>query len=74
MTEALILLILGILGCALGWFLDARGWNGGICAKTGESWKHFDNDSQGGRGYKSGPYTLWVSWPVDRNATARPGR
>ena len=38
-------------------------WNNGICRKTNKPWVHFDNDSQGGRGYKSGDHTCWISYP-----------
>jgi len=47
-------------------------WNNGICVETGEPWKHFDTDSQGGRGYTSidgnsgkDVYT-WISYNVDK--------
>ena len=46
------------------WF-DARAWNKGICASTGEPWKLSTYDSQGGRRYASGLHSIWISWPVD---------
>lgn len=45
---------------------EYRDWNKGICKQTGEPWELFDRSSQGCRGYKSGEYRIWVSWPVDR--------
>lgn len=51
----------------IGYFLERRAWNGGTCALNGLPWIHFDNDSQGGRGYKAGEVRIWISWPVDRS-------
>jgi hypothetical protein len=46
---------------------EVKLWNGGVCHRTGERWRHFDMDSQGGRGYKSGDQRIWISWPgVDK--------
>jgi len=45
---------------------EKKMWNNGICKETGLPWKHFDNDSQGGRGYESGGHYFWVSWKVDK--------
>ena len=42
---------------------EAAVWNGGVCKETGEPWRLFDRDSQGGRGYRSGPRTMWISYP-----------
>jgi hypothetical protein len=64
-------LILSMMGLVLlgvfGYFSEKKTWNGGISPHDGSVWEHFDNDSQGGRGYKdaSGNY-IWISWPVDR--------
>lgn len=46
-------------------YAEKRQWNGGVCRETGGEWQHFDTDSQGGRGYKSGDRTIWISYPVD---------
>lgn len=46
-----------------GWLSERKRWNEGVCPETGEGWEYFDTDSQGGRGYKSGDYTVWISWP-----------
>jgi hypothetical protein len=45
-------------------------WNNGICALYNEPWEHFDNDSQGGRGYKCRDQYIWISWPVDKVRSA----
>ena len=52
--------VVGMIGAFL---LERREWNGGFCRENGKRWVRFDNDSQGGRGYKSGAYTLWISYP-----------
>ena len=76
----------GIFTCiilvALGLFLgigilrtiinEKRGFNNGICPICGEKLKHFDTDSQGGRGYcclsKKHLYFTWVSYRfIDKN-------
>lgn len=46
-----------------GYRSERRVWHGGICKETGRPWEYFDTDSQGGRGYKSGDYCCWISWP-----------
>ena len=43
-------------------------WNNGICKETGEPWIMFDIDSQGGRGYRSGDYTMWASYSIDNES------
>lgn len=52
-------LVLGLIGSRL----ERREWNNGICKQTGQPWRYFDTDSQGGRGYNSGQYYIWISWP-----------
>ena len=42
---------------------EKKAWNNGTCQETGQKWKYFDTDSQGGRGYKSGECVIWVSYP-----------
>lgn len=39
-------------------------FNNGICKVCGQRLKHFDTDSQGGRGYTcpSMHYTVWISY------------
>ena len=59
-------LALGVIGALTGGLLDRWSWNGGICPYTDEPWVHVDTDSQGGRLYRSGVHTVWISWPVDR--------
>lgn len=54
---------------------EIRKWNNGISAKTGRPWIHFDNDSQGGRGYhdRGKIYSgkdeevnyIWISYNID---------
>jgi hypothetical protein len=65
---------LGVLSFFLGmgitgWIIENKSWNGGICPECQNLWEHFDNDSQGGRGYvcrKCSKY-IWISWPwIDR--------
>jgi hypothetical protein len=55
-------------GMAIAWAMDIRDWNGGVCRKCANRWAWFDNDSQGGRGYKcKGGHTVWISYPwVDK--------
>ena len=45
---------------------ESKVWNGGVCKKNGRSWILQDKDSQGGRLYRAGEETVWISWPVDR--------
>ncbi|MEM6625018.1 MAG: hypothetical protein AAF674_22605 [Pseudomonadota bacterium] len=61
-----------ILVCLMLWarHCEARAWNGGIDAKTGERWRYFDTDSQGGRGYRSSARTIWISYSVDNQEDA----
>ncbi len=64
------IVLIGILlvGCAVVWRLEYKDWNYGICRTNGLSWKCFDVDSQGGRGYNAGSECIWISYPVDRKA------
>ena len=66
MTELLVSLgMLSSLICVgfIGYSLDKKSWNRGMCRRCKAPWKYFDTDSQGGRGYKcgNGHYT-WISW------------
>lgn len=45
------------------WRHENKLWNNGVCLQTGEYWRYFDTDSQGGRGYRSGEYVAWISSP-----------
>lgn len=64
-------LFVGIgLPCAI--ISEKREFNNGICPICGEKLEHFDNDSQGGRGYccpsKDHSYYTWVSYRfIDKN-------
>jgi len=60
-------IVLGAIAAALH---ERKLWNNGICAEYNEPWVHFDNDSQGGRGYKCRDRSIWISWPVDRKRVA----
>ena len=46
---------------------EKKMWNNGICYKNQTKWRLVDQDSQGGRLYRAGESTFWISWPVDRN-------
>jgi hypothetical protein len=66
-----LMLIIGValtLAVPVAWAMDIRDWNGGVCRKCAGGWLHFDNDSQGGHGYKcKGGHTVWISYPwVDK--------
>ena len=64
----MIVIAIGVLwllvaGGVIATGLERMEWNHGICRETGEPWEYFDTDSQGGRGYKSGDYCVWISSP-----------
>ena len=65
---SLLLFLLGIFLLTIAWaaYRESTWWNNGLCPRCQKRWKHFDTDSQGGRGYKckNGHYT-WISYPVD---------
>lgn len=61
--DILIFILLAFSLAPIGWLLDKYTWNKGICRENGQPWIYFDTDSQGGRGYKSGKYVCWISWP-----------
>ena len=50
-------------GGILAYSYEKKAWNNGTCQETGQKWKSFGTDSQGGRGYKSGENVVWVSYP-----------
>ncbi len=53
---------------------EKAAFNGGDCPDCGTPWRHFDNDSQGGRGYTCDtcPRGVWVSYPGIDGAPKRP--
>lgn len=61
---ALLALLIVLLICPIGMFLERRDFNNGICVNCGSKLIHFDNDSQGGRGYccDNCGYSTWVSY------------
>lgn len=59
---AIILIVLAIHG-------EKKSFNNGYCKVCNQKLRHFDNDSQGGRGYTcpNTHYSVWVSYHcVDR--------
>ena len=58
-----VFLVVFIGGAIWAYRREKREWNNGICADNGLPWERFDTDSQGGRGYKAGEFTIWVSYP-----------
>ena len=62
LLSAIVVVAFLCLGLAMR-TLDALTWNNGICKENGLPWEYFDSDSQGGRGYKAGGHTCWISWP-----------
>ncbi|HND70157.1 MAG TPA: hypothetical protein PL112_25330 [Candidatus Obscuribacter sp.] len=65
MFTLVIAILLLVSGAVFARNAEKKVWNNGICAKYGEPWVHFDNDSQGGRGYKCRDETCWISYKVD---------
>lgn len=59
----IIVFLFALSWMCFGFFTEKRKWNAGVCALTGEPWVLFDRSSQGCRGYRSGEYTIWVSYP-----------
>lgn len=47
--------------------MEKKDWNGGHCP-CGTRWRHYGNDSQGGRGYKCDACGdgIWISYAVDK--------
>ena len=62
-----IILILVVILCIvigfIGITLEKRGYNHGICPHCNKPLRHFDTDSQGGRGYICDECT-WVSYNI----------
>lgn len=46
-------------------YLEYKDYNKGVCPHCGNHLRHFDYDSQGGRGYicNKCKYSTWVSYP-----------
>ena len=69
MTKLAILLYLAAAVTIAAVMRERRDYNGGVCRHCKAKLRHFDNDSQGGRGYvcdRCGR-TVWVSYPcVDK--------
>lgn len=64
----LTLLTLMLYGSVWAYRTDKKKWNNGICIQSGQPWKCFDMDSQGGRGYDDGRgNSIWISYSVDKN-------
>ena len=61
-------LLIGYIGTKI----ESKSFNSGLCPKCNTKFKHFDTDSQGGRGYKcNNQHYTWVSYPwIDRNFNA----
>lgn len=69
----LVLIVLVLVTCIYGFFLERKLWNNGFSRECKTAWRYFDHDSQGGRGYRcqcrSACHTLWLCWPAARLAT-----
>lgn len=64
MKELIALIIVVIVWATLGFSLERRDWNGGLCRWCGSPWVYFDTDSHGGRGYSCGEgHSIWISYP-----------
>lgn len=57
--------LLALIGVGfLGWYLEKRAWNDGICKSSGKPWTAFGMDSGGAVGFKDGENNIvWISWP-----------
>ena len=58
-----VLIIMLITGSVIGFILERKGFNNGICPHCDKELRYFDTDSQGGRGYccDCGDCT-WISY------------
>lgn len=66
----IVIIVLVISGILYGIKVEYKDFNSGICPKCGKRLKHFDTDSQGGRGYccYDCHYFIWISYDcVDKN-------
>jgi hypothetical protein len=61
----LIVFAILCLGVIWGYCWEKKDYNKGRCPRCFGELRHFDNDSQGGRGYccENGDYYTWVSYP-----------
>ena len=62
----ILFVVVFIIAITLAWQSEKKIWNNGHCKDCNDEWRHFGNDSQGGRGYvcKCGN-CIWISYPVD---------
>ena len=62
MTLVTILLLLSCIAI----FIERRDFNNGMCPRCGAEMRHFDTDSQSGRGYCCDVcgYNTWVSYGI----------
>ncbi len=64
MLSIISLLVLLVAGGLWGYRSEKRAFNGGTCRVCFSPLRHFDTDSQGGRGYVChNRHHIWVSWP-----------
>ncbi len=65
MNILVVILFIILVGLCGGYYWEKRDYNNGRCPKCFGELKHFDNDSQGGRGYccENRDYYTWVSYP-----------
>ena len=63
----IFLILAMVVGAYIGRRYEIKRYNNGVCAHCGAKLRHFDNDSQGGRGYvcDSCKDYIWVSWNID---------
>lgn len=65
LVYTILMIILLPVGIILGIHSDKKDFNNGICPRCGAPLKHFDTDSQGGRGYNCtgcGKYYTWTQF------------
>ena len=67
MTGLIVFLGFFVSLLIVGFTTERYSWNNGVCRKNGVPWKYFNTDSQGGRGYKAGSETTWISYPFIDN-------
>lgn len=74
-TAIFMLPILAVFAILIFWVRsrEKQDWNEGCCPQCGDEWRHFDCDSQGGRGYccDKCDTTIWISYRVDRRGNNR---
>lgn len=70
-----IITICIVVGFIWAIYQERKDYNNGYCPICGNRLKHFDNDSQGGRGYvcRNCHYHTWVSyWFIDKHHNSKP--